>query len=135
MDHVHSRKEVSSETAFSQIDLLPFIIEFIYNRLANQIQTINNIPSPNPIVMSAPVFAQYLSIHPRDNSNHSRNEENPSVNNYRGNPRIDAVSPFPARTDRFPFIACLFATTVSVERSECEFHEVSQLLFCGCGNC
>ena len=46
--------QVSSETACSQIDLFTFIIEFIYNRLANQIQTINNIPSPNPIVISIP---------------------------------------------------------------------------------
>ena len=76
-----------------------------------------------------------MSIYTRDNINHTQNEENSSVNNNRGNPRIDAVSPFPARTDRFPFIACLFATTVSVESTECDFHEDSQLLFCGCENC
>ena len=48
--------QVSSETVNSQIDLLPFIIEFIYNRLTIQIQTINDIPNPKPIVMSAPIF-------------------------------------------------------------------------------
>ena len=46
--------QVSSETVNSQIDLLTFIIEFIYNRLTIHIQTINDILNPNPIVMSIP---------------------------------------------------------------------------------
>ena len=45
---------VSSETVNSQIDLLPFIIEFTYNRIPIQIQTIDDIPNPTPIVMSIP---------------------------------------------------------------------------------
>lgn len=47
---------VSSEMVNSQIDLFTFIIEFIYYRLTIHIQTINDIPSSKPIVMSIPTL-------------------------------------------------------------------------------
>ena len=45
---------VSSQSAFSQIGLFNFIIEFIYNRPTIRIRIINDIPNPNSIVISAP---------------------------------------------------------------------------------